>query len=74
MAGIPLRCPSCGSTQWKEKINAFTGGIPTAGGGRLRLLSIRGVFAESIKEKLGFYRVKYRCGKCGFEEKYDLDR
>ena len=73
MANIPSSCPGCGSRQWKERINAFTSGIPTAGGGRIRLISLRGFFAEPVKRKLGFYRVKYRCGKCGFEEKYDLD-
>lgn len=73
MGHIPSCCPSCGSKQWKERINALTSGIPVAGGGRFRLISIRGFLAEPVKRKLGFYKVKYRCEKCGFEGHYDLD-
>lgn len=76
MSDIPSCCPACSSKkQWHEAVNIFTSGIPVAGGSsRIRLLSLRGIFAEPIKEKLGFYKVKYRCKNCGYEETYDLPR
>jgi len=76
MGGIPLKCPKCGRTKaWQEEVNALTSGIPVAGGAiRFRLISVRGIFARPIKEKLGFYKVKYRCKNCGYEETYDLPR
>ena len=73
MAGIPAKCPRCGRVKvWKEEINAFTSGVPIGGVARFRLISIRGIFAHAIKEELGFYKVKYRCKGCGFEEIYEL--
>ena len=72
MKGIPSKCPKCGRSKvWKEEVNAFTSGIPV-GATRIRFLVIRGIFAEPIKKKLGFYKVKYRCHHCGFEEHYEL--
>ena len=74
MSSIPSRCPSCNNeTLWKEKINPLTSGIPIGNGAvRIHLLSIRGIFSGPIKERLGFYKVKYRCGNCGHEETYEL--
>lgn len=76
MSGIPSRCPRCGNKiLWKEQVNALTSGIPVAGGAvRISLISVRGLFARPIKEKLGFYKVKYRCKNCGYEEIYELPR
>ena len=73
MSGIPSKCPKCGRTKaWKEEVNPFTSGIPAGSEVRFRLFSVRGLFARPIKEKLGFYKVKYRCKNCGFEEIYEL--
>ena len=76
MSGIPSRCPRCGSkSQWAEKVNVITSGVPVGSGAvRFRLFSVRGLFEGPIKEKLGFYKVKYRCKKCSYEETYDLPR
>lgn len=74
MSSIPSKCPKCGSVkQWEEEVRPLTSGIPVGGGAvRIRFLSVRGLFARSIKEKLGFYRVTYRCHKCGFRKEYDI--
>lgn len=74
MSTIPSRCPNCNNkTQWKEKINPFTSGIPLGNGAiRFHLLSVRGLLAEPVKKKLGFYKIKYRCKNCGYEEIYPL--
>ena len=73
MSGIPLKCPKCGRTKaWKEDINAFTSGVPIGNAVRFRFISVRGLFARPVKESLGFYKVKYRCKNCGFEETYEL--
>ena len=74
MGGIPSRCPGCNSKKlWKEKINPLTSGIPVGNSSaRFRLLSVRGLFAGFFKEKLGFYKVTYRCKNCGYEENYEL--
>lgn len=73
MSGIPSKCPKCGRAKaWKEDVNAFTSGIPLGSEVRVRFFSVRGIFSKPIKKKLGFYKVKYRCKNCGFEESYDL--
>lgn len=73
MADIPSKCPQCGSRiAWKEKVKVLTSGIPIGSAVRIRLFSMRGLFARPIKKKLGFYKVKYRCKDCGFEETYEL--
>ena len=73
MSGIPSKCPKCGRAKaWKEDVNAFTGGISVGSAVRVRFFSVRGIFSNPIKKKLGFYKVKYRCKNCGFEENYDL--
>jgi len=60
MAAIPERCPICNERdQWEEVVNPFTTGIPIGANLRIGFGS-------------GFHKVKYRCGKCGFEDKYDL--
>lgn len=60
---IPECCPACQEKkQWKEIINPFTTGIPIGKNLRISLIKTTG---------FGFYKVKYRCGKCGFENKYD---
>ncbi len=60
----PKACPRCGSeTGLQEQINPFTTGLPLRGGGRLRLLSFRGLIRPR-------FRVEYRCEKCGFLGKY----
>ena len=76
MGGIPSQCPSCGNKQlWNEVVNPFTSGVPFANG-RVRFgfnfLVIKGIFARSIKKKLGYYTVTYRCENCGYENRYDL--
>ncbi|MBR3836096.1 MAG: hypothetical protein IKJ69_04855 [Clostridia bacterium] len=62
---IPEQCPSCQETDgWKEVVNPFTTGIPIGKNMRINIGIVRtGCF--------GFYKVKYRCEKCGFEDKYD---
>jgi DNA-directed RNA polymerase subunit RPC12/RpoP len=76
MSGIPSRCPHCGNKKlWTEQVNAFTSGVPARNGAvRIRLISIRGLFAKPVKEKLGFYKVNYRCKNCGHKETYELLR
>ena len=76
MSGIPSRCPQCGNKKlWTEQVNALTGGVPVRNREvRIRLVSIKGLFAKPIKEKLGFYKVNYRCKNCGYEETYELPR
>ena len=70
---IPELCPSCKAREeWQEVINPFTTGIPIGGSVRFSLISNRGLFATPIKKRLGFYNVKYRCEKCGYEDNYDL--
>ncbi len=60
---IPDCCPSCkADEEWKEVINPFTTGIPIGKFLRISLIQAHG---------FGFYKVKYRCGKCGYEDKYD---
>ncbi len=60
---IPECCPSCNEKElWKEVINPFTTGIPFGKSIRIKLIRTRG---------FGFYKVKYRCGKCGYEASYD---
>ena len=76
MSGIPSKCPKCGRTKaWKEEVNPFTTGIPVGRAVRVSFFfSVKGIFSRPIKEKLGFYNVKYRCHNCGFEENYELPR
>ena len=60
---IPDCCPSCKEvTEWKEVVNPFTTGIPIGNNLRFSFIHTRG---------FGFYKVTYRCGKCGYEYKYD---
>ena len=60
---IPQCCPSCKEkNEWKEVVNPFTTGIPVGKRLRISLVYTRG---------FGFYKVKCRCGKCGYEGKYD---
>lgn len=60
---IPDCCPACKvRDMWKEVINPFTTGIPIGKHFRLKLMMTRG---------FGFYKVTYRCRKCGYENKYD---
>lgn len=60
---IPECCPSCKERElWKEVINPFTTGIPVGKNIRFKIIRTRG---------FGFYNVKYRCKKCGYENKYD---
>lgn len=60
---IPDCCPVCQErNHWKEVINPFTTGIPIGKHIRIALIQTSG---------FGFYKVTYRCQKCGFEEKYD---
>lgn len=60
---IPDCCPLCKEiTEWKEVINPFTTGIPIGNKIRFSLFHTQG---------FGFYKVTYRCGKCGYEKKYD---
>ena len=72
--GIPPKCPQCGKTEaWQEQLNIFTSGIPVGNRAtRIRLLVIRGLWAEPIKKRLGFYKVTYRCKSCGYTARYDL--
>ena len=75
MNRIPSNCPRCGNQpQWREEVHAFTTGIPLGRFVRFRLFSIRGLFAMRLKKSLGFYDVTYRCGKCGYRNKYPLHR
>ena len=76
MNGIPKHCPKCNNkTKWKEQINPFTSGIPVGNDAmRINLFPIRGIFARTIKKKLGFYNVAYRCGNCGFTKIYERPR
>lgn len=73
MSGIPSKCPKCGNKkQWKEVVNPSTSGIPTAFG-RVRVgVVVRGLFARPVKRALGFYKVTYRCHRCGFRKEYEL--
>ncbi len=60
---IPERCPACQEIDgWKEVINPFTTGIPLGKNIRIGFTHTQG---------FGFYKVKYRCEKCGYEDKYD---
>ena len=60
---IPEYCPSCKEKDtWKEVINPFTTGIPIGKNLRISIVLTRG---------FDFYKVKYRCQKCGYEDKYD---
>ncbi len=60
---IPDFCPSCKEIdEWKEIVNPFTTGIPIGKYIRISLIHTRG---------FGFYKLIYRCGKCGYECKYD---
>ena len=74
MTGIPAKCPNCGSQkQWKERINPITSGIPLGNDQiRFRFLRIRGLGSGWLKEKLGYYTVRYRCHKCGYQGSYEL--
>lgn len=83
MADIPNECPKCGSyLKWQEVIDPYTSGIPLsiylpfsfAKHIRIHSVAVKGLFAETIKEKFGYYKVKYRCRDCGFEGTYDLPR
>jgi predicted nucleic-acid-binding Zn-ribbon protein len=71
MNAIPSQCPKCGKAKpWKEEVNPFTSGIPTAGLGRVRIGTPRGILAGPIMRLLGYYKVTYRCHACGYREKY----
>lgn len=60
---IPDCCPSCkNADEWNEVVNPFTSGIPIGKNIRISIIQTQG---------FGFYKVKYRCGKCGYEDKYD---
>ena len=73
MARIPVKCPRCGRTKaWQEVIKPATSGIPTRYG-RVRTTVVKGLFAKPIKRALGFYKVTYKCSKCGHREEYELD-
>ena len=73
MTDIPSKCPKCGNIKsWKEDINPFTSGIPTAFGRVRTGVAIRGLLSGPFKRALGFYKVTYRCHNCGFQKKYDL--
>ena len=62
---IPQDCPRCGSkTEWHERVNPFTTGIPLFGG-RIRLSLI-------VTKGFRFRNVKYDCGQCGFTGEYRL--
>lgn len=73
MSKIPSHCPKCGSTNWSEDINPLTTGIPVGEKIRISIVSINGLFAGPLKRRLGFYDVRYSCGKCGFTKKYPLE-
>ena len=72
MDKIPPKCPQCGRTKaWKEEVNAFKSGIWCGPfWGRVRFCAPRGLFAEPIKRKMGYYKVTYRCHHCGFRKEY----
>lgn len=83
MAGVPNECPKCGSDlKWQEVIDPNTSGVPLsvwlpfsfAKHIRIRSTAVKGLFARPVREKLGYYEVRYRCRDCGFEGKYDLPR
>ncbi len=60
---IPECCPACkDKDDWKEVVNPFITGIPIGKNIRISIIRIHG---------FGFYKVKYRCEKCGYEDKYD---
>ena len=73
MAKIPAKCPKCGRTKaWQEVINPSRSGIPTRFG-RVRVgIVVKGLFAKPIQRALGFYKVTYKCSKCGHQEEFDL--
>lgn len=73
MDGIPAKCPKCGRAKtWKEEVNPFTSGVPTAFGRVRTGVMVKGLFAKPIKRAMGFYEVTYRCRGCGFRKKYEL--
>jgi uncharacterized protein (DUF983 family) len=73
MSGIPSKCPKCGRTkEWKEIVNPSGAGIPTRFGRVRTGIIVKGLFAKPIKRALGFYKVTYRCHRCGFRQEYEL--
>ena len=59
---IPDRCPSCKEKEaWKEVINPITTGIPLLKHVRIHIGLVKGNH---------FFKLKYRCRKCGFEQTY----
>ena len=67
MDSIPKKCPKCGNAKaWKEEVNPYTSGVPTAFGRVRTGIVVKGLFAKPIKQALGFYKVTYRCRNCGF--------
>jgi len=74
MREAPYECPQCGNRKkWKEEVNIFTSGVPTAAFGRIRLFGLGGIFGSPLRKLFGLNKVSYRCGKCGFHKKYMLD-
>ena len=74
MAGIPSKCPKCRAAKaWKEEVNPFTSGIPTPFGRVRSGIVIKGLLARPIERAMGFYKVTYRCHKCGFRKEYSID-
>jgi hypothetical protein len=72
MGNIPQKCPKCGKVKtWKEKVNSFHSGVPTAFG-RVQI-GMKGLFAKPVKQALGFYKVTYQCHFCGFQEEFELE-
>ena len=60
---IPDCCPLCKEIiEWKEVVNPLTTGIP---------IGKKICFSLFHTQGFGFYKVTYRCGKCGYENKYD---
>ena len=74
MGNIPQKCPKCGKVKpWKEKVNPYTSGVPTACGRVRTGIIVKGLFAKPVKQALGFYKVIYRCHYCGFQKEFELE-
>ena len=57
----PLRCPQCHNAEdWKE-VPSFGRGIPI--NNNVRIFAPRGILTV-------FFKMRYKCGKCGYTEKY----
>ena len=57
----PLRCPQCHKAEdWKE-VPSFGRGIPI--NNNVRIFAPRGILTV-------FFKMRYKCGKCGYTAKY----